>query len=114
MAFLVPECSKYVDVGYRSVKGIFSYISVQGAIPHDIELWLIFFWAGFAPSIWLWLYVVALFATRALLRSENSSIGFDGSLTSRRTHSGQSAQWPPRWRLLCPLELSSCLLKFLG
>ena len=43
---------------------------MQGAIPHDIELWLIFFWAGFAPSIWLWLYVVALFATRALLRSE--------------------------------------------
>ena len=28
------------------------------------------FWAGFAPSIWLWLYVLALFVTRGLLRSE--------------------------------------------
>jgi hypothetical protein len=30
----------------------------------------IFFWSGFAPSIWMWLYVLALFVTRALLRSE--------------------------------------------
>jgi hypothetical protein len=30
----------------------------------------IFFWAGLAPSIWMWLYVLALFVTRALLRSE--------------------------------------------
>jgi hypothetical protein len=30
----------------------------------------IFFWAGFAPSIWMWLYVAALFVTRGLLRSE--------------------------------------------
>jgi len=29
-----------------------------------------FYWAGFAPSIWLWLYVAALFVTRGLLRSE--------------------------------------------
>jgi hypothetical protein len=28
------------------------------------------FWAGFAPSMWMWLYVLALFVTRALLRSE--------------------------------------------
>jgi hypothetical protein len=28
------------------------------------------FWAGFAPSLWMWLYVAALFVTRALLRSE--------------------------------------------
>jgi hypothetical protein len=27
------------------------------------------FWAGFVPSLWMWLYVVALFVTRALLRS---------------------------------------------
>jgi len=38
--------------------------------PFDIDLFLIFFWAGFAPSIWLWLYVIALFVTRGLLRSE--------------------------------------------
>jgi hypothetical protein len=30
----------------------------------------IFFWSGFAPSIWMWLYVTTLFVTRALLRSE--------------------------------------------
>jgi hypothetical protein len=30
----------------------------------------IFFWAGLAPSLWMWLYVAALFVTRALLRSE--------------------------------------------
>ena len=30
----------------------------------------IFFWSGFAPSIWMWLYVGALFVTRLLLRSE--------------------------------------------
>jgi len=29
-----------------------------------------FFWAGFAPSIWMWLYVAALFVTLGLLRSE--------------------------------------------
>jgi hypothetical protein len=31
---------------------------------------LILFWSGFAPSIWMWLYVLALFVTRLLLRSE--------------------------------------------
>src|SRR5262249_8309889 len=30
----------------------------------------ILFWAGFVPSIWMWLEVAALFVTRALLRSE--------------------------------------------
>jgi hypothetical protein len=30
----------------------------------------ILFWAGFAPSLWMWLYVLALFVTRGLLRSE--------------------------------------------
>jgi len=32
--------------------------------------YFMFYWAGFAPSIWLWLYVAALFVTRGLLRSE--------------------------------------------
>jgi hypothetical protein len=31
---------------------------------------VVFFWAGFAPSIWMWLYVLALVVTRAVLRSE--------------------------------------------
>jgi len=41
-------------------------------IPLDIDqgLTFILFWAGFAPSLWMWLYVLALFVTRALLRSE--------------------------------------------
>jgi hypothetical protein len=30
----------------------------------------IIFWSGFAPSLWMWLYVAALFVTRGLLRSE--------------------------------------------
>jgi len=30
----------------------------------------VMYWAGFAPSIWMWLYVFALFVTRGLLRSE--------------------------------------------
>jgi hypothetical protein len=34
------------------------------------DLFFIFFWAGFAPSIWMWLYVAALFVIRGLLRSE--------------------------------------------
>jgi hypothetical protein len=36
----------------------------------EITLGSIFFWAGFAPSLWTWLYVLALFVTRTLLRSE--------------------------------------------
>jgi hypothetical protein len=39
-------------------------------IPHHIDLISILFWSGFAPSLWMWLYVLALFVTRALLRSE--------------------------------------------
>ena len=56
--------------GIGILTSIFSYISMQGPVPHDIELWLIFFWAGFAPSLWMWLYVLTLFVTRGLLRSE--------------------------------------------
>jgi hypothetical protein len=33
-------------------------------------LHVIFFWSGFAPSIWMWLYVLALSVTRGLVRSE--------------------------------------------
>ena len=34
------------------------------------DMFFVFFWAGFAPSVWLWLYVSALFVTRSILRSE--------------------------------------------
>jgi hypothetical protein len=33
-------------------------------------LQFIFFWSGLAPSLWMWLYVLALFVTRGVLRSE--------------------------------------------
>jgi uncharacterized membrane protein YeiH len=36
----------------------------------DIDMLTMFFWAGLAPSIWIWLYVIALFVARALIRSE--------------------------------------------
>lgn len=38
--------------------------------PRNVDLLFILFWAGFVPSIWMWLYVLALFVTRALFRSE--------------------------------------------
>jgi hypothetical protein len=34
------------------------------------RLYFVLFWAGFTPSLWMWLYVIALFVTRGLLRSE--------------------------------------------
>jgi hypothetical protein len=53
------------------------YITVENLIQTTITLppvedgWsFIVFWAGFVPSIWMWLYVLSLFVTRALLRSE--------------------------------------------
>lgn len=39
-------------------------------IPYTVGIGFIFFWSGFAPSLWLWLYLLALFVTRGLLRSE--------------------------------------------
>jgi hypothetical protein len=38
------------------------------SLPLDLNFILV--WSGFAPSIWMWLYVLALFVTRLLLRSE--------------------------------------------
>jgi hypothetical protein len=38
--------------------------------PTSIDPGTILYWAGFFPSIWMWLYVLALFVTRGLLRSE--------------------------------------------
>jgi hypothetical protein len=38
--------------------------------PKQDAVSLVLFWAGLAPSIWMWLYVFALFITHGLLRSE--------------------------------------------
>jgi hypothetical protein len=35
-----------------------------------LVIFSILFWAGFAPSAWLWLYVLSLFLTRAMLRTD--------------------------------------------
>jgi hypothetical protein len=49
---------------------ILNYYMWKSVFEYEIQLFTIFFWAGLAPSIWMWLYVLALFVTRALLRSE--------------------------------------------
>ena len=83
-----------VPVVFSSVTADWPLLDVifYGAIEPIIRLWLspirlllisfeyftfkkdvfefIAFWAGLAPSIWMWLYVIALFVTRGLLRSE--------------------------------------------
>jgi hypothetical protein len=46
------------------------YILARPLVEYKIALPTILFWAGFAPSVWMWLYFLALFVTRALLRSE--------------------------------------------
>lgn len=52
--------------------GIVTFMRGGPFFPHDLELFLIWFYAGFAPSVWMWLYVIALFSTRALLRANQS------------------------------------------
>jgi hypothetical protein len=54
-----------------TMSGIMSdFLGVLPFFPHDPDLFFILFWSGFAPSLWMWLYVLALFVTRTLLRSE--------------------------------------------
>jgi hypothetical protein len=45
-------------------------VEAMTRFPDQINVGFIFFWSGFAPSLWMWLYVFTLFVTRALLRSE--------------------------------------------
>ena len=51
-----------------SLLQLFVFGSRVPTISHPLNF--ILFWAGFTPSIWMWLYVLALFVTRGLLRSE--------------------------------------------
>jgi hypothetical protein len=48
---------------------IIAYVYTDVTQVENMALFVLF-WAGLAPSLWLWLYVAALFVTRALLRSE--------------------------------------------
>jgi hypothetical protein len=50
------------------IENIMHQFATHWKIKDDLSF--IFFWSGFAPSIWMWLYVLALFVTRGLLRSE--------------------------------------------
>jgi hypothetical protein len=57
-------------ISYSIHNILFNFIWTMPLFVQEIELPSVFFWSGFAPSIWMWLYVLALFVTRALLRSE--------------------------------------------
>jgi hypothetical protein len=62
--------------GWSVLVGGFPFIILGHAIdaffipPRLADVYTMFFWAGLAPSIWMWLYVAALFVTLAFLRSE--------------------------------------------
>jgi hypothetical protein len=62
--------------GGSVLAGWFPFIVLRYAVGHFAflpplgDIYSIFFWSGFVPSIWMWLYVIALFVTRLLLRSE--------------------------------------------
>jgi hypothetical protein len=60
--FVLPERREASHVALVSV-------SPEEWVEHR-DLLSVLFWAGFAPSIWMWLYVGTLFVTRVLLRSE--------------------------------------------
>jgi hypothetical protein len=64
LATLIFMVRELVDIVVHDILSSF-YIHMSRLFPVNV-----FFWAGFAPSIWMWLYVLALFVTRALLRSE--------------------------------------------
>jgi hypothetical protein len=64
-------------------------------------------WRGF-------LFAGTAGSSRALLQSKKLVNWLRWFWTLRRTHSDQSAQLLPPWRLLCPLQLFSCLPRFPG
>jgi hypothetical protein len=72
MKFLDELVEKFFENGILSlVKYVYlehNYKPIPMMSPHPFAD--IIFWAGFAPSLWMWLYVFALFVTRLLLRSE--------------------------------------------
>jgi hypothetical protein len=62
--FVYGENWPFLFLGFRTISNAFRQIIPTSYVD------TIFFWAGFVPSIWMWLYVIALFVTRAFLRSE--------------------------------------------
>jgi hypothetical protein len=55
-------------------------VIIPPPLTEAVPLFFIFFWSGFVPSIWMWLYVLALSVTRALLRSEKLITGLRWAL----------------------------------
>jgi hypothetical protein len=65
------------DFWYLYMMRLLQYFDTVSALVENIPIHIgplpfpfIAFWSGFVPSIWMWLYLLALFVTRGLLRSE--------------------------------------------
>jgi hypothetical protein len=58
------------ELSYSYMSRLFVELLSESSLIPALDIDAIFFWAGFAPSIWMWLYVAALFVTLGLLRSE--------------------------------------------
>jgi hypothetical protein len=73
----IETIPKVMDIGLAEAREIIIQV-IDGIVgnsflplfPTAPQSGIILFWAGFAPSLWMWLYVFALFTTRILLRSE--------------------------------------------
>jgi hypothetical protein len=66
------RASVFITIFIAIISGIISDFmgETMALFPRNVDLLFILFWSGFAPSLWMWLYVIALFFTRAILRSE--------------------------------------------
>ena len=85
-----------------------SVFSQSGEIAN---MFFVFFWAGLAPSVWLWLYVSALFVTRSILRSERVVNWLRWFLDVEKIRFAQLALSLLHWRLSRRLQLFSYLPK---
>jgi hypothetical protein len=59
---------EWVFISFKVLFNYFDFLALGSGYSEAASF--IMFLAGLAPSIWLWLYVAALFVTRAILRSE--------------------------------------------
>jgi hypothetical protein len=75
---LVPV-NPFFQLGYSFYEPLMGF-TLSNYFHFSAGVYFIFFWSGFAPSLWLWLYVFALFVTRALLRSEKIITGLRWAL----------------------------------
>jgi hypothetical protein len=85
-----------------------SYFHFSGGVD------FIFFWFGFAPSLWLWLYVFALFVTRTLLRSEKIITGLRWALDVEKNPFRSIGAVAATLAFVMSLQSFSCLPRLLG